>query len=190
MIRDRNERGRLTMKKRAKSIIVVGVIMLIYSLWLCIGSLFLSGMWPRFLLFSRIHSFYQYLHPILRLSLTFRQPIFCYHRGSLTWHYYLSLPLLFGGGLVGLIYLISSINILRFKNWGRVLGVYFSALILLSLTVKFICGIIIEPEILAPGNFLYGFPFVLFAIIIPFILPSLLFLFFFTRPKVKEQFKK
>jgi hypothetical protein len=75
--------------------------------------------------------------------------------------------------LSGSIYFISSINILRLKNWARVTAVSYSFLILAL-------------KVLLIYSTTSGMLTILY---LPFYVFNLLFLIFFTRPKIKEQFR-
>ena len=97
------------------------------------------------------------------------------------------------GFLVGLIYLISSINILKLKNWARVIAVYLSGLI--GVRVFFIWSLVfirLYKEGFATlfiggdTSAAWGLGIVTWVTLI--FLPAFLFLIFFTRPKVKRQF--
>ncbi len=88
--------------------------------------------------------------------------------------------------LPGLIYLIASVGILRMKNWSRLLVIYFSILLLLLIFYVAIC--IIPGIIRRDFEGSAGIGLLPLILIIP-LLPSLLFLIFFSLPKVKEQFK-
>ena len=141
-------------KKRSVGIMICGVIMLFYSLYLLRNSTMAFFNFKNLPLFYRVR---MVMRPVCLITL-----------------------------LPGLIYLIASVGILRMKNWSRLLIIYFSILLLLLI---FYVAISIIPGIIRrdfEGPAAIGLlPLVL---IIP-LLPSLLFLIFFTRPKVKEQFK-
>jgi len=106
-----------------------------------------------------------------------------------------SAGILAGAILLGIIYLVSSIGILATRNWGRVLAVYLSAFLLLPIviiTIWILVSIIsgyVERGGGGPGSEVIAFPMLALTISLPFILPPLMFFYFFTRPKVKEQFK-
>ena len=82
---------------------------------------------------------------------------------------------------VGLIYFISSLGIVKLKEWARKLAVYFSALISFLIVIL----IILVFNAAFQGECLPGVELLL----IPMFSPSVIFLIYLTRPKVKEQFK-
>lgn len=88
-----------------------------------------------------------------------------------------------------LVYLTSSIGLLKHKNWGRVLGVCATSIMaVLSFGYWLYIGYsdYANPTwIDSPGA---GFVFGLTVLIIPIFLPSLIFLIILTRPKVKALF--
>ena len=97
---------------------------------------------------------------------------------------FLSLPL-------GLIYIILGVNILQFKNWSRVFIIVISALI--GLYCLYLCVqlfvLLWKDGFEFSGDNRFSFNFIWWRGIIPFFLiPSFLFLIFFTRSKIKEQF--
>lgn len=97
--------------------------------------------------------------------------------------------------LTGAIYFIAGFNILRLKNWARLLSVYYSvflsiisisiiSIISISFSMTRMMGIIsseMESMRKVIGSLLLIIAFILLAV-------SLVFLIFFTRPKVKRQF--
>ena len=106
--------------------------------------------------------------------------------------------------LDGVIYFISSISILAFKNWARKLAIIYSAAML---PFALLAGLeaIINPVTFIPGNFFVLHPDVFGItrstpestltlltvkgiILIPLIMYGLI-IYFFTRPEVKRQFK-
>lgn len=92
-------------KKRSVGVKVVGIIMFIYAFWLLSGGIL-----------KTVPSFYI---SYIRFAPILIKKIFLFT----------GLPLV--ALLAGLIYLVSSIGILRFKNWGRLLAIYFTTLLLL-----------------------------------------------------------
>lgn len=94
--------------------------------------------------------------------------------------------------LMPLIYIVVGINILRLKNWARILGIYAALLtIILSLWqsmgtaggfLRFFVNLGKESHSdIFPNSELFFTSY--------FTIPALLFLLFLIRPKVKEQFK-
>ena len=129
-------------KRRSIGITSVGILMLMYSLWFLGGIIFdYSEFLPESMLF-------------------FTPSDFMNSQGG--WF----LP-----PLIGIIFFIFSIGILKLKDWARKFTVYFSALIFFLSSILLFSG----------GG-------IGMLVIIPF-LPSVIFLIFFTRTKIKEQFK-
>jgi len=89
--------------------------------------------------------------------------------------------------LVGMIYSLSGINILRLKNWGRVLVIYCSTIVLAALLIFTYFKIL--PFMDIPAARLVLVPNFILPVFLPNVLFFLIFIYFFTRPKVKEQFK-
>ena len=97
-------------------------------------------------------------------------------------------PYIFGSTffiLTALIYCVSSLYILRLKNWARTIIVRYSTFFVIVLFLYFP---VIE-RTPALGDLLGMSSFLLSCFISPLVLFSLIFLIFFTRPKVKEQFR-
>lgn len=88
-------------------------------------------------------------------------------------------------GLTALIYCISSINILRLKDWARTIIIRYSAFIIIILILYILLAIITPSHDPCGKGWVYFF---LLYYISPIVLLSLIFLIFFTRPKVKRQF--
>ena len=89
------------------------------------------------------------------------------------------------GGLWALISLVCAINILRLKDWARAAIVYTSVFVILALiaVIIFLIGETLKwPD--AVWNLLAAL-----CCILPFLLVNSIYLVFFTRPTVKEQFQ-
>jgi uncharacterized membrane protein len=98
--------------------------------------------------------------------------------------------------LTGAIYFIAGFNILRLKNWARLLSIYYSVFLsIISISIIYIMSIslsmrgtgIISSEMESMrkviGSLLLIIAFILLAV-------SLVFLIYFTRPKVKRAFSE
>lgn len=144
-----------TEKKMSAGVIVISIILLIYSLWLVgffVNFLVLVG----YRLFGSINPPYLYFPELVRGEIV-----------------------LFLKSVTGLIYLIASINILRLKNWARIITVRLSRLVI------FVAVIFVGVNLFSIGQY----AILLLIHLLPIIMISLLFMIFFTRPKVKEQFE-
>jgi hypothetical protein len=87
---------------------------------------------------------------------------------------------------LGLLYLLLSINILRLRNWSRIITVWLSVFIILpNAWYWFACFGVLPSE----GGESLSWAAILFVPLIPLFLVSVLCLIFFTRPQVKAQFK-
>lgn len=152
------------MQKWSIGIKVFGIIMLFYSLWLS-------------------SNFYFTRHPVEFYKIPLILRLLCAH--SLLMNKYSFLTL-----LIILIYLISSINILKLKNWARVLSVISSG-ILVSVMSLFILILFMSKSGFLGPEYKENFAWVLMPIYdsIKHFFPAFLFLFFFIHPKVKERFK-
>ncbi len=151
--------------KRPVGVTIIGIVLLIYSIWLLIAS--------DLIYFLPIPTIRKSIAIFVRAPLS---SFFFFFRGA---------PLITGS--VAIVYLVCSIGILSLKNWARLLTIYFSTLLTLPCVYATLVIIIaqIKGELEGPGAIGYGF---LILILIPFI-PFLIPLIFLTRPKVKEQFK-
>jgi len=157
--------------KRSVGITIVAVIMLIYSfLWLS-ANFILSLPFERGAhtpsIFRTLYLIATIFFAILIAIMRFKQI----------------------GFLLGLIYLIASINILKLKKWARLLAVYCSSLMglfyIFILIVSFISGF--TEGFSGDTGFAWGMGFLV--MMTPVFIPIFLFIIYFTRPKVKEQFR-
>ncbi len=92
---------------------------------------------------------------------------------------------------IGLIFIFLSYNLLRLKNWSRTLLLRVNIITAFAMTIVVVLILFILPikdiigEFKRRGYFLYTS--ILFSITFIY---TCSFIYFFTRPKVKEQFKK
>lgn len=153
-------------EKSSMSVTIAGIILLFMGAWMLVVSLpyEISTM-----IIGRV--------PVISFILGF--PISC-----MQWSHDLRFVTL----LIALLLLIVGFNILRLKEWGRIIAVYFFAIIsLLSIVV-----LIIPVLFILFGGKAEGIEWllvILFGIFFCFILPSSSLWFFLTRPAVKDQFK-
>ena len=146
-------------KKKSVGVTIFGIIMLIHSLWFLGGMLcevFYYSIPVGMRFYGEVMEFYRLTFYILWFMFPVTIPIF-------------------------LIYLIASINILRFRNWARVLALHISGLIgIISGFLYFsMCSKTSSDHVVVLLFFFFLYFF-----------PCVLFFYYFTRPKVKEQFKK
>jgi len=146
-------------KKRSVGVTIVGITMLIYSLWLLYG------------FFSMVVLYISFKYHIEKLSKVIPAAVFrLLYGNSYTFGIFYNLD--YVALLGGLIYLISGIGLLRLRNWSRIVAVYFSAILIATLI--FITAIL---RLTLMKTLIVALP-----------LP-LLFLILLTRPQVKEQFR-
>jgi len=162
-------------KKRSVGVTVIGIIMLIYSL------LWLGGNFILCLPYKMVVTGPLILRILIVWAALFFEAVIKIMRFKQS------------GFLVGLIYLIASINILKLKKWARLLVVYFSGLmglfyIFIVLSV-FMAGYREGTLFNFSGDtaFVWGCGNLFWAT--PTFIPIFLFIIFLTRPKVREQFR-
>ncbi|MFH1259183.1 MAG: hypothetical protein ABII74_05135 [Elusimicrobiota bacterium] len=156
-------------KKRSKSVTIAGVAILLFSFLILFYSTF-SFFIPNF---------------------TFPPPRYALFliSGLLTLIPYDGY-MIFGGVsfLVGLIYLTSGLYIFKLRNWARILILYCSIFAVISLSI-FVLLKILPLMAIAPARLVLILNFVL-PIFIPNVLFSITAIYFFTRTKIKDQFKE
>lgn len=92
-------------------------------------------------------------------------------------------------GLFFLVYIVGAIGILRLKNWGRKLSIIMDALVVL---IYFRIGITQRAYESLIDCLSGGHPYFdrfLLILIVPLVLLPFIFVYYFIRPQVKEQFK-
>ena len=151
--------------QKSKLVTTYGVILLVYSLFtlLCTTRIYFSGVGTFY--FLKLLPYY--IRSFLRIIML--SPF---------------LP------LMGVVYLIASFGVLKRKNWGRSLVIYFSLslclfslfIVLLLLMGFFWLRNIEGPAAIAGLGVIYNFGiFVSFS-------PAFIFLFLFVNPKIKSEF--
>jgi len=107
--------------------------------------------------------------------------------------YYVRHPFVIIFSVLSVAYLIASIGIKKFKNWGRVTSICIMSLTAL-LSLLF-CGFSLWGLFFVRGQGMVSMVYDIFGLVIsPLVFifiswPNLLFLYSLTRPKVKEQFR-
>lgn len=153
-------------KKCSIGVKICGIMMLCYGLWLLVG----SGVFPP------LNRLFWYIFRD-SLKIIFPEPLMII---------FISGPLRLLIAVVASISLVCSIGILRLKNWARLLTICFTSLLLLPCSYIIVRLIIFTIQGGYKGPQAIGYlPLLLVIPYIPFYAP----LIYFTRPKVKEQFK-